>query len=149
MNGAEQFDAKIEYLEKELTALKTGTVKSSALIATTEKTATISFTMKGLEPVPYVQTGGGRQNAIITLSGEGNFTSAVYIDGVGTNYGDRVVDIARLNNNRYRATLYSSRQSDIDSLNNGGSPTASYTIRAVATSDFSISVGYENNPLGV
>ena len=133
MNGAEQFANTIDKLEREITALKTNTVKSSSKIATTEKTVNLSFT---LSP-------GGTGNfyfrstkiAVLELD-VADMISQAYVDGMTPQNSEKLfISVRRNLSNKY--TVSAGR------VETGGS--VNCTIRIVGTSDFNFNVRYEDN----
>ena len=150
MNNGELYAKRILALEKEIRELKTAHYKTATTISTMESTSTINFSL-GLFGDQMWQEVWSTKRAIITLTTEGgeDMISACYLVGVTpNNLNMRYVYLRRIDSNpgqvKYEALVYSQNYDDYDTLSGGGSVNLSYTIKAIGSSKFSISIQYKN-----
>ena len=145
MNGEQEFSNKITTLEKEIIALKTLMVKSSAGLATTVKQTSINLKMTALYP-QYAIECEGEKVAIIQLNEESAMISSLYYLSQNKPTDKRYLSVLRIGKNKFIVRAQSQNESDIQKIKNGQSLTLNFNLNAIGTSDFSINTNYINSP---
>lgn len=148
------FEEMIKKMEQEIYELKTCPVKTATTMATTQKTQDINIPMtipiwSGSTPPPYAY---GYKQAIITCtSTSGPMICSCHLKnnaGDVSNYnlaGRSISVFPRKCGTVWEfAVLVYSRGSDAQVIWQGGSVDLDYTMEITATSDFTMSLSYEN-----
>lgn len=148
------FDERIKKLEQEIIALKTCPIKTATTLATISKTQAISIPLSipiwhGSPPPPYAY---GYKQAIITCtSTSGPMICSCHLknnEGDVSNYalsGRSVSVFPRKCGSVWEfSVIVYSKGSDAQVIWEGGSVTTSYTMEITSTSDFTISLSYED-----
>ena len=148
MNGAQEFDEQIKYLQAEIKQLKTAHIKTATKISTMELNTNVAFSLT-LEPLSGQIF--STQRAIITMvsSNSTNMISACYLDGATpTNLDSRFVYINRIHSDsgkvQFDVSVFSQNQNDYDTLAGGGSVDLNYTVKLIGSSKFTASVSYRS-----
>lgn len=147
MNQQELYDKKIKDLEREILNLKTGYFKTATTISTTTKNTTLNFSL-ALDSLSGTISSSQRAIITLTTNNNTNMINACYLVGATpTNLDSRTVQIQRLRpingTIRFGIAVFSQNQNDFNTLMGGGSVNLSYTIQAVGSSDFSLSISYK------
>lgn len=144
-------DKKILYFEKEIRNLKTAHVKTATTIATLEKGASVTLPLHLFGSAGQYWEIISNKKAVFTLtSTDGtDMISALYVDNMTPqNFNDRYVFIRRRASTSgsviYEMYAYSYNTSDYNTLAGGGSVNLNYNITAVGSSDYALSVAYED-----
>lgn len=133
-----EFDEMIKNLEAEITSLKTAGIKSSAQIATTVESTTITFTFHNTA----TRTPSNETYKITATSIDGEpFLASCSVQSV--NFNGREVNMQRNsgNGNSIVFSLWAyGNQADREAISGGGSASASYTIDITSSSPCTLSV---------
>lgn len=143
---------KLNWISNEIKNLKTAHFKTATSIATKEMETNIAMSLKLTgTPSDYYREIVSTKRAIITLTttDNSNMISAVYLKGVNpTNLNDRYLFVKRVagasGKSIYSLWIYSLNQNDRATLEGGGSINLNYTLQAVGSSDYTISVSYKD-----
>lgn len=148
MISGDLFYKRLNDLKREIRYLKTAHFKTATTINTMTLNQTVNFslTLDGLSGNIY-----STRRAIITLTTDNSseMVSACYLTGVTpSNLNDRFIFIKRIASGvgevKYDVAVFSQNASDYNTLAGGGSVNLSYTLEAVGSSKFSLSVEYHN-----
>jgi len=142
---------RVKNIEKEIKNLKTARFKTASTISTMTKNSSVTLPLKLFgDPLTYYEIISSKR-AIVTLTttDNTNMISALYLDGVTpSNLNDRYVFVHKLNSNagqsRFAIYVYSQNENDFNVLSGGGSVSVSYNIQGVGSSQFNISISYED-----
>lgn len=145
------FDDKINYFQREIRNLKTAHVKTATTIATLEKKAAVTLPLHLFGNAGQYWEIISNKKAVFTLtSTDGtDMISALYVDGLTPqNFNDRYVFVRRRASTSgsviYEMYAYSYNTNDFNTLAGGGSINLNYNITAVGSSDYTLSVVYED-----
>lgn len=144
-----EFDTRIKRIQNEITLLKTSKDKSALTLKTKERTSSVALPLK-LDTYGYSVYSS--KKAIITLTGADstNFLSSLTLNT--TSVSDRTYALYRRDSNagvvQYVLLISLGNQSDYYTLSGGGSVTVNMGINVRATTDFAMTVAYEENDLG-
>ena len=144
------FDDTILRLKNEIINLKTSSLKSSSVLATTSQTVDYTFSLAN-----DTSSGGSVLFAYSTkllfikiepVGGGSDINSLTFDFGVaGNGRGFSSRRIAEGTNTIYMLGTSSSSQDDITTLSGGGSVVLSYRFRVTSTSNFKLTVWEEDN----
>lgn len=147
------FYDKILYFERELRNLKTSHVKTSTTIATLEKSTSIQLSLRLYGSASSYWEINSSKKAVITMtSTDGtDMISALYVNGItADNFNDRYIFVRRRATTAgkvaFEIYVYSYNTNDRDILAGGGSVVLDYNLTAVGSSNYNITVTYEDNP---
>lgn len=145
------FDDKINYFQREIRNLKTAHAKTATTIATLKKTASVTLPLHLFGNAGQYWEIISNKKAVFTLtSTDGtDMISALYVDGLTPqNFNDRYVFVRRRASTSgsviYEMYAYSYNSDDFNTLAGGGSINLNYNITAVGSSDYTLSVAYED-----
>lgn len=156
------FDERIRRMEEEIVALKTCPVKTATQLMTTSKTQALTFNLAipiwhGSTPPPYAYS--AKQAIITCTSTTGPMICSCHLKnnaGDVSNYGLNARSISVWNKKcgnvwQFSVIVYSDGDGNSDSQTiwQGGSVTVNYTMEITASSDFTMSVSYEDYYDGV
>jgi hypothetical protein len=148
MISGDLFYKRLNDLKREIRYLKTAHFKTATTINTMTLNQTVNFslTLDGLSGNIF-----STQRAIITLTTDDSseMVSACYLNNMTpSNLDDRFIFIKRVASNagqvKYDVAVFSQNANDYNTLYGGGSVNLSYSLQAVGSSKFSISVEYHN-----
>lgn len=147
------FYDKIKYFEREIHNLKTAHVKTSTTIATLEKITSIELSLRLYGSAASYWEINSSKKAVVTLtSTDGtDMINALYVDGItADNFNDRYIFVRRrastAGKSIFEIYVYSYNTNDRDILEGGGSVVLNYNLTAVGSSNYNLSVTYEDNP---
>lgn len=153
------FDERIRSMEEEIVALKTCPVKTATQLATIQKEQAITLDMTipiwhGSDPPPYAYS--AKQAIITCASTTGPMICSCHLKnnaGDVTNYQLNGRSVSVWNKKcgsiwQFSVIIYSAGN-DAYIIWNGGDVTANYTMQITASSDFTMSVSYEDYYNGV
>lgn len=140
------FDSDIAVLEREVLALKQQKEKSAELLRVSEYRINLSFEME-IHTFLYSYIRSKYHASIIVDVGELNPLLGLEFDV--SSLDNRIIESNPMIDEEtgkfgYLVSIYSSNQSDYDTLNAGGSVTLNYTAIIKTTADAEISVNYKN-----
>lgn len=150
-NTVDKLSEKIIHIGEELKNLKTAHVKTATTLATTAKETRLSFSL-------VLHSWGGlyseifsskRAHVTLTTTDGTDMMSELYLKGVTpANINRRNIFVRRCagsaHNALYEVWVYSQNPDDYDVLSGGGTINLEYTVQGVGTSNFNISVRYED-----
>lgn len=142
---------RIKNIEKEIKNLKTARFKTAATISTMTQDNTITLPLKLFgDPLYYYEIISSKR-AVVTLTTTDNtdMISALYLKGVTpSNLNNRYIFVHKLNSTagkaRFAIYVYSQNENDYNTLAGGGSVNVSYNIQGVGSSQFTMSINYED-----
>lgn len=148
MDAGNLFYEKIKDLRARVRQLKTAHVKTATTISTASKAASVNFSLK-LDTLSLEVFSTKRAILTLTTSDDSEMLTACYLQGeTPTSINGRQVEILRLQPQegvaRYGIAVTAGNESDFNTLNAGGSVNLTYTIEAIGTSDFNLSVEYKD-----
>lgn len=142
---------KINYFQREICNLKTAHVKTATTIATLDKNTSITLPLKLYGSAGAYWEIISSKKAVVTLTSmdETDMISALYIDGITpSNFNNRYVFVRRRGSQSgqvaYEIYAYSYNTDDLDTLSGGGSINLNYNLTAVGSSNYSLTVSYED-----
>lgn len=140
------FWQKIKDMKREICYLKTAHYKTATNITTATQNVNINFTL-------MLNTMSGevystQRAVVIATSTSGNMVSACYLNSNPTYIDHRFVEIMRLSpktgKSRFGVAVTAGNSDDYEKLYNGETVNLEYTIQIVGTSNFNISVSYQD-----
>lgn len=142
---------RIKNIEKEIKNLKTARFKTAATISTITQNSSITLPLKIFgDPLTYYEVISSKRAIVtFTTTDNTNMIGALYLDGVTpSNLNKRYIFVHKLNSSagqsRYAIYIYSQNEGDFNTLSGGGSVNLSYNIQGVGSSQFTMSVSYED-----
>lgn len=149
----EPFTARVKKMTEEVRDLKTCPIKTATQLATKKKSINISMPMT-VHPGTSPSYAYSYKRAYITATssdGSNMLTSCTLQDNAGDvedhNLLGRAVSIFSVECGSaatYSAVVYSRNYNDIQTITGGGTLVLNYTIDFICTSDFMLSVRYED-----
>ena len=141
-----QFDKEINNLSREVVALKQQKEKSATVLQTFTTTTTLTFNLE-LTSSQGLAVVRSDKMAIIDFGDSGNPLVGVSYNISGLN--DRTIrDVPYYNANTGHigrmVYIYSNNQSDLSTLQGGGTVTLSYQVTLTSTAELSISTSYQD-----
>ena len=149
----EPFTARVKKMTEEVRDLKTCPIKTATQLATKKKSINLVMDMTIFPTPPYNYAYSVKKAFITATSNDGSnmITSCTVNPNAGDvedhNLGGRSVSIFSVecgSTATYSAVVFSRNNADIQTLVNGGTVTLYYTIDFICTSDFTLSVRYED-----
>lgn len=145
---------RINKIGREIKNLKTARFKTASSFSTMTQNNSVTLPLKIFgNPSSYYEIISSKR-AIITLvtADNTNMLSALYLSGITpSNTDNRYIFINRLassaGQSKFELYVYSQNTNDFNTLSGGGSVNVSYNIQGVGTSQFTMSIEYEDyNP---
>ena len=154
MNIADEFWMRINNIGKEIKNLKTAHFKTASTIDTMSANGSLTFDLKLYgNPLAYWEI-FSKKRAVITLTttDNTNMISALYLRGVTpSNTNNRYIfthrEASGQGEAKFSVYVYSQNEDDFNTLSGGGTVTLNYGIQGVGSSQFTMSIAYEEiNP---
>jgi len=149
----EPFTARIKKMTEEVRDLKTCPIKTATQLATKKKSINIVMDMTVFPHPPYTYAFSVKKAFITATSNDGSnmITSCTVQDNAGDvsghNLAGRSISIFSVecgSTATYSAVVFSTNNNDIQTIVGGGTVTLNYTIDFICTSDFTLSIRYED-----
>lgn len=154
MKIADTLWERLKYIGQEIKNLKTAHFKTASTISTMTVNNTVSFNLKLYgNPMLYYEIFSAKRAVVtLTTTDSTNMISALYLRNLTpSTTNNRYIFTHRLASQpgeaKFVIYVYSQNQDDYTTLAGGGSVSVSYDIQGVGSSQFTMSISYEDyNP---
>lgn len=138
----DEFNKRINELEREILSLKTSSVKSTAMLSTTSQSFTYTFPLKAGATTPSGELISAVSNFLFLKLSSGTYSLNTITLDSGTLDEDVFVYPVRMLDGAdavYRFECSSTKASDLSTIQAGGSVSYTYKFKITSTSQFTLS----------